>query len=171
MTARPQVVVHIEDRALAKRVERTIADALGRARQTTAAALAGTSDLPVVHLRTQRRLEALGPPAIAGALVVVRVTEKGARRLLGLVTALRTIGAAGVELVWDGETPPRERVEAHVFAVLEAARATPKGPPVVLSLGKPSTSATLAAQASRVSSALRVLVAKRLVAKRKERSA
>jgi hypothetical protein len=61
------------------------------------------------------------------------VTERNARRLPGLVEAIRAAGALGLQLVWEGEAPSRARVEQHVFLALEKARATPGGPPVVLS--------------------------------------
>lgn len=84
---------------------------------------------PAVSLRTFRRLAALD---VAGRIAIVRVTERGLRRLPALVQAIREKGALGVQLVWDGRTPTRARAEATVFRVLEAARATKGGPPVVL---------------------------------------
>ena len=86
----------------------------------------------VVRLRTRKRLARLGPARIAGAIAVVAVTASNARRLPELVEAVRGAGASGVQLVWDGKTPARDEVERYVFAVLERARATPAGPPVVL---------------------------------------
>ncbi len=69
---------------------------------------------------------------VPGALVVVRVTERNARRLVALVEAARAAGCAAVQLVWNGTAPPPELAEAPVFAALEAARAAPGGAPVVL---------------------------------------
>ena len=88
-----------------------------------------------------------------GTAGTVRVTATGGRRLVGLVDALRAAPVAGVQLVWDGEDPTREEVEAHVFAALELARATPNGPPVVVTRSKAPIAALRA-----------------LVAKRKDRS-
>lgn len=124
--------VHVGDAALADRIARAAEGALRTARIAVDEAAAATRALPVVRLRTRRRFEALGAARIAGAIVVMRVTEKSARRLPALVDDVRAAGAAGVQIVWDGESPPRELVEEHVFAALEKARATPKGPPVVL---------------------------------------
>ena len=151
--ALPRVEVRVADRVLADRIEGAVAAALLEARRTTADAIARTLDLPVVRLRTRRRLAALGVGAVAGALVLVRVTAAGGRRLVGLVDALRAAPVAGVQLVWDGEDPTREEVEAHVFAALELARATPNGPPVVVTRSKAPIAALRA-----------------LVAKRKDRS-
>lgn len=149
----PRVTVHVADPALAARIEHAVAAALLDARSTTAEAIARTLDLPIVRLRTMRRLASLGVGAVAGALVLVRVTAAGGRRLVGLVDALRAVPVAGVQLVWDGEDPTREEVEAHVFAALELARATPNDPPVVVTRSKAPIAALRA-----------------LVAKRKDRS-
>lgn len=124
------IVVSIRDPRLARDLAAAVETAVNDARAVLAAALPG--DLPVVHLRTRKRLEALGAQGVAGAVVVMRVTERGAARLPDLVEAVRAGGPLGVQLVWDGEQPERTRVERHVFAVLERARATPAGPPVVL---------------------------------------
>lgn len=126
------VEVAVRDAELARRLERAIAIARRAAQRAARATVSGTAGLPVVRLRTRRRLEALGPDAVAGALVVVRVTERGAPRVPALVAELRAQGVAGVQLVWDGVVPSRERAERHVFAALEAARAAPKGPPVLV---------------------------------------
>jgi len=87
----------------------------------------------VVRLRTRKRLARLGAEGVAGAIVVVRVTDANSRRLPELVDFARSAGALGVQLQWDGITPARSTVERHVFAVLERARSTRAGPPVVLS--------------------------------------
>ena len=127
------VEIRIANGALARRVERAVDDALAKATSAVDEQAARTESVPIVHLRTRRRFEALGPAALAGAIAVMRVTEKGARRLPSLVDDVRDAGALGVQIVWDGESPSRDRVEAHVFTILERARATPKAPPVVLS--------------------------------------
>ncbi|HRG98533.1 MAG TPA: hypothetical protein PLR99_19915 [Polyangiaceae bacterium] len=143
------VEVAVRDPALARRLERAIATARRVAQRAARAAVTGTAGVRVVRLRTRRRLEALGRDGVEGALVVVRVTERGAPRVPALVADLRAQGAAGVQLVWDGVVPSRERAERHVFAALEAARATPKGPPVVV------------ARSEEPAFVLRALVAKR----------
>jgi hypothetical protein len=107
-----RVAVSIADPRLARKVARAVA---ARVREA-AAAVAGGATAPL-------------PPE---GLSVVRVTERNARRLVAIVGALRAGGALGVQLVWDGADPPRDRVERHVFAVLEHARATPGEAPVVL---------------------------------------
>ncbi len=147
MSAR--VEVQIGDPRLAGRVARRIEAALERARMDSAAAIASTADLRIVRLRTRRRLAALGPEAVSGALVLVRLTERGARHLVALVAELRAASVAGIQLVWDGVQPTRELAEGAVFAALEQARAAPKGPPVVLARGRTPTDA------------LRIMVARR----------
>jgi hypothetical protein len=84
---------------------------------------------PIVRARTQKRLATLDP---AGKFVILRVTAANARHLPSMVDAVRP-KSAGIQIVWNGHDPPRERVERHIFAVLERARATPAGPPVILS--------------------------------------
>lgn len=143
------IEVRIANRALARRVEAATRAALARATTTIDEQVARTASVPVVQLRTRKRFEALGPSALAGAIAVMRVTEKSARRLPALVDDVRAAGALGVQIVWDGESPPRDRVERHVFTILERARATPKAPPVVLS------------RSTEPPRALRVLVAQR----------
>lgn len=123
-----RVTVSIADRALAEATARALSSALRAATESYV-----PSAPRVVRLRTRKRFVRLGAEAVAGALVVVRVTETNARRLPSLVEAVRAAGPLGVQLQWDGKSPTRDRVERHVFAVLERARATPAGPPVVLS--------------------------------------
>lgn len=122
------VEIAVESPALAKALEHAIEAAL---RDVPA-----PPRYPVVRLRTFRRLAALGssePGArIEGKIAVVRVTGPGLRRLPALVEAIRAAGALGVQLVWDGLAPPRERAEGPIFRVLEQARATKAGPPVML---------------------------------------
>ena len=128
------VTVAIADRALADATATAIASALRKARASFELA-----SPRVVRLRTRRRLarllakEAPSLSRLEGAIVVVRVTGTNARHLVEMVEAVRKAGALGVQLVWDGVDPARERVERHVFAVLERARSTPAAPPVVLS--------------------------------------
>jgi len=130
LVARPleaTVGVAVADPGLSAAMAEAIASALRRAVDAVP-----PLDVPVVRLRTRKRLARLGAGGVVGAIVVVRVTGRSARRLPELVEAVRDAGALGVQLVWDGREPAREEVERHVFAVLEAARATPAGPPVVL---------------------------------------
>ena len=122
------VTVSIADRALADATVNAVSAAL----RATLASYEVTT-LRVVRLRTRKRLARLGDEGVSGAVVVVRVTETNGRHLLEIVEGARAAGALGGQLVWDGVRPPRDRVERHVFAVLERARATPAGPPVVLS--------------------------------------
>ncbi len=118
------VTLAIADPSLRERV----ADAVGKALRIGTAERAPR---PIVRLRTRARLRELARERIAGAIVVVRVTTSNARHLCELVDGVRA-DAAGVQLVWDGEDPPRAHVEGHVFAVLEHARSTPAAAPVVL---------------------------------------
>lgn len=141
------ISVAIRDPDLARAVATAITSAVAAA--TASLSLAHVRELPVVRLRTHRRLAALDREAFDGAVAIVRVTEGNARRLPELVEAIRAQAPLGVQLVWDGHAPARARVERYVFAVLERARATPGGPPVVL-----STSTTPVA-------ALRILIANR----------
>lgn len=143
------VQICIADRGLARRVEAATRTALARATADVDDLALRTESVPVVHLRTRRRFEALGPSALVGAIAVMQVTEKSARRLPALVDDVRAAGALGVQIVWDGMSPPRDRVERHVFTILERARATPKAPPVVLS------------RSTEPARALRVLVSQR----------
>jgi hypothetical protein len=141
------VSVAIGDGRLSRDVVAAVTSALEAARSSLASAIAPA--LPVVRLRTRRRLEALGPEALVGAVAILAVTERGARRLPDLVEAVRAARPLGVQLVWDGEVPRREVVERHVFSVLERARQTPGGPPVVL------------ARTAEPAEALRILIANR----------
>ena len=121
------VRISVEDATLRAELDRAISDALRAAISTDI-----EDDPRVVRLRTKKRFERLGAEGVTRAIVVVRVTESNARRLPDLVERIRAAGALGVQLVWDGESPQRAHVERHVFAVLEQARATPGGPPVVV---------------------------------------
>ncbi len=117
--------VAIAEATLAARVTAAMASAIRDAVGTAPPAP------PIVRLRARATATRLAAE-LPGALAVVAVTMRNARHLPALVAQLRTAGVAGVQLVWDGIAPPRPRVERHVFAVLEQARATPAGPPVVL---------------------------------------
>jgi hypothetical protein len=121
------VKVAIADARLATIVE----NAIERAIEATRVAVPPFVP-PIVRLRTQRRLDRLGGERIAGKLVIVRVTTTNARRLPDLVERIRALSPAGVELVWDPPPDERSRSERYIFAVLEKARATPAGPPVVV---------------------------------------
>lgn len=122
---RAEIAIAVKDPALARAIESAIASVVRD--------FPAPPRYPIVKLRTFRRLAALAEAdRLAGRLAIVRVTERGLRRLPALVEALRARAVRGVQLVWDGETPPRARAEATVFRVLEAARATKSGPPVVL---------------------------------------
>ncbi len=124
------VLVRVRDPRLAARIDAATELALGVARADADARAATTAGVPVVRLRTRRRLAALGPEAIRDAIVVVEPTER-THRLAALVDDVRAAGAAGVQIVWNGALA-KERIEPQVFAALERARATPKDPPVVL---------------------------------------
>lgn len=115
------IEIAIGQRALAEAVSQGIRAAIGN--------FARPPRYPSIRLRTFRRLEAVD---VAGKIVLVRVTERGLRRLPALVEAIRARGALGVQLIWDGEAPPRDRAEPIVFRILEAARATKHQPPVVI---------------------------------------
>jgi hypothetical protein len=125
------VRVSVADPALSEAMQGAITKALREATEAT-----GVSTPRVVRLRTRKRFADLGPEGVAGAIVVVQVTDTNARHLPELIEAVRAAGAAGAQLVWDGESPPRALVERHLFTVLERARATPGGPPVVLASSK-----------------------------------
>jgi hypothetical protein len=88
--------------------------------------------LPVLRVPSRKALARLGD-RVAGALAVVPVSARNLRFAGEIVEALRAAGAAGVQVAWDGEEPPRERAEAPIFALLERARSTPGKAPVVLS--------------------------------------
>ncbi len=129
---KPAIEVSVADPRLARALRRAIDGAVRRTVAKLSANDLAQTRRPVVHLRTGKRLAALGEGELRGAIAVVRVTRVNARRLPGLVDAIRATGAAGIQLVWDGCDPERAHVERYVFEVLERARATPDGPPVVL---------------------------------------
>jgi hypothetical protein len=68
-------------------------------------------------------------PAVDG-VAVIRVTRANRKELVAAIDAARAAGAGGIQLVWDGSD--RARMERHVFAALEHARATQHAAPVVL---------------------------------------
>ena len=119
-------------RALMAAIARAVADAL----RSLAAATAPVERAPVVILRSRKRL-ARDADRLAGAIAIVPVTARNARHLVALIDGLRAAGAIGIQLAWDGADPARvdtrAKIERHVFAALEHARATPNQPPVVLS--------------------------------------
>lgn len=121
----PSVRIAVRDPALADAIAAHIA------RATRELPQAGPA-LPVVAVRSRKTLLRRAGE-LAGAIAIVRVTERNARHLIAIVDRARAAGAAGIQLVWDGELPPRAAVERHVFEVLEHARATGKLAPVVLS--------------------------------------
>lgn len=132
----------VGDGSLRSAIRMAIADeALGTALATALERTLAVSPVlddarPVVRLRTRKRLETLGAERIGDAYVVVAVRADNARRLPSLVAAIRALRPAGVQIVWDGVSPPREDVEAFVFAALENARATPGEPPVVVAASR-----------------------------------
>lgn len=121
------ITVSIADARLARTMTQAIATAVRAAGDVPV-----TAAPPLVRLRTRKRLALLAPETLAGAIAVVQVTHRNARRLVEIVDGLRAGRALAVQMVWDGQNPPRSHVERHVFAVLERARSTPSGPPVVL---------------------------------------
>lgn len=108
--------------------------AIGRATRAAAREAVAAAKVPlrVLRLRARKTATRLGAE-LEGAIVVVAVTQQNARHLPELVDTLRGSRVAGVQMVWDGANPVRARVERHVFDVLEHARSTRGGPPVVLS--------------------------------------
>lgn len=126
------VVVEIADARLSRKMTRAIEDAMRAAVAAAEQSAARAGDLRVVRLRARKALARLGPEGLGGALAIVRVNERNARHLPELVDGIRAAGALAVQMVWDGKEPPAARVERHVFTVLERARATPSGPPVIL---------------------------------------
>lgn len=121
-----EVRVAARSPARARRLTSAVAGALRELATQEAPAL------PVVRVPSRKALARLGE-AVAGALAVVPVSARNLRFAGEIVEALRAAGAAGVQVVWDGEDPPRERAEAPIFALLERARSTPGKAKVVLS--------------------------------------
>lgn len=145
--------VAIADPALAARLTSSITAAIAHAIDD----LFATPPPPLRTIQLRARATASQrADELPGALAIVPVTERNARHLLALVDQLRTAGVAGVQLVWDGAARPR--IERHVFAVLEQARSTPAGPPVVL------------ASTTTPAAALQLLVAHRFADRSADRS-
>lgn len=134
------IAVRVADPVLARALAAAIAGAIAAAGEELAAAIADVERAPVIRLRA-RKAVARDPARLAGAIAVVPVTARNARHLVALVDAIRAAGAIGVQLVWDGASPPRADVERHVFAALERGRATPGEPPVVLAASEAPVSA------------------------------
>ena len=122
-----QIRVAVADPALAQALTTAIAEAI----RAAGAVPPPPQPVRTIRLRSRKRL-VREAGQIPGAIALVPVTARNARHLVELVDRLRAAGAIGVQLVWDGADPPRPRVEHHVFAALERARATPGEPPVVL---------------------------------------
>lgn len=134
------IAVRVADPVLARALEAAIAGAIADAAGELAAAIAEVERAPVVRLRA-RKAVARDPARLAGAIAVVPVTARNARHLVALVDAIRAAGAIGIQLAWDGTSPPRAGVERHVFAALERARASPGEAPVVLAASEAPVSA------------------------------
>jgi hypothetical protein len=120
------------ERAVAASLEAEIAAAPGTLAAGAAGGAAGRPTprrRPVVRLMSRGKAERA---RVEGALAVVEVTARSARWLADIVEALERRGCAGVQLRWDGVSPPRERVEGRLFSLLEARRGT-AGVPVLLS--------------------------------------
>jgi len=129
------VVVSIADARLARAMKRAIADAMKASIAAAEQHSARAGDLPVVRLRARKTLARLGsaqPSALDGALAIVTVSERNARHLPELVEGIRAAGVLAVQMVWNGREPEATRIDRYLFDVLERARATPSGPPVVL---------------------------------------
>jgi len=120
--------VAVADPALARALTTAVAEAI----RAVVSESEPTDLAPrTVRLRSRKRLTHKAGQ-VAGAIAIVPVTARNARHLVELVDKVRAAGAIGVQIVWDGATPPRSTVERHVFAALERARATPNEPPVIL---------------------------------------
>lgn len=124
-----QVRVSVGDRSLGRRIKLAMAR---RLRDVVAEPL---PDLRVVRISSRRALERRRDD-VTGAIAIVSVTDRNGRRLESLVESIFVAGAAGVQLAWDGRDPPRDQVEATIFAVLEEARSNPARAPVVLAPGE-----------------------------------
>jgi hypothetical protein len=123
-----------------------LATSISQGMQRAITDFARPPEYPVLRLRTFRRLETVD---VSVKIAVVLVTERGLRRLPSLVDAIRARGALGVQLVWNGEEPTRDRAEATIFRILETARATKSAPPVVIAASRRPTLALRALIRSR----------------------
>jgi hypothetical protein len=119
------VRVSVRNQALGRRVAGAVTRAL------RAEIAKPPAEVAVVRVASRKALERLGSE-VSGAIAVVPVTPRSARRAGELVEALRARGALGIQLAWRDEGPPRGAAESWVFAILEHARATPARAPVVL---------------------------------------
>jgi len=123
-----KITVSISDPALARKM----AGALARAVSAATPSPDGF-ELRVVRFRTSARLAQLETKKLAGAVAIVRVTERNARRLEEWIARVRRAGALGAQLVWGGETAEHPtRAARHVFRAMEMVRSTPSEAPVVL---------------------------------------
>lgn len=120
------VRIAVADPALAEAIAAAITDAV---------IPTANIELRCIRLRSRRRATALAA-RLAGAIAIVPITARNARHLVALVDQLRASQVAGIQLVWDGTSPPRAQIEPHVFAALERARAAPTAAPVVLCDGE-----------------------------------
>lgn len=121
--------VSVRDSSLGRRIK------LGMTRRLRAVVAEPLPDLRVVRISSRKAFDG-SRDDVTGAIAIVRVTDRNRGGLESLVESLVGAGAAGVQLAWDGRDPPRERVEAGVFAVLEQARLHPGRAPVVLAPGE-----------------------------------
>jgi hypothetical protein len=136
------ITVAIADAELATRVR----DAAARAVARATAELVLDREPRAVRFRSRARLAAVRDE-LPGALALIGVTPRNARRLRELVDGARAAACAGVQLVWDGAD--RMRIEGPVFEVLEHARATPDQAPVVLAASAHPAAALLQLMAHR----------------------
>ena len=123
-----RIDVSVASDALARRLTSAMTRAL------RAAVARPPRPIAVVRVRSRAALDRLGA-RVAGAIAVVPVTAGSVRRAAELVDALRARGAAGIQLAWDEDGPPRGAAEVRMFALLEQVRATPGRAPVVLARG------------------------------------
>jgi hypothetical protein len=119
----------VGDKRLARSVSRAVTRIL------RAAVAAPVPPFPIVRVPSRRAVERRAE-RLEGAVAIVPVTPRNLQRLAEIVTSVRGAGVLGVQLAWDGRDPSRDRAEAKLFAILEDARATPAGPPVVLARGE-----------------------------------
>ncbi len=121
-----RIAVEVARRALAQRLVDAIACAVRASCPNTLV------DIPVVRVASRDDLRRL-TNALADAIAIVPVTLRNHHRLEELMDGLWAAGVAGIQLVWDGHTPSRARVEPGIFAALEKARGRRGCAPVVLS--------------------------------------
>lgn len=133
-TGELQAAIRCETRdpALSAKIARAIADRLHGFE-------VAAPSTRVLRLRTRRRLDGWSDDHVCDAIVVIDLVGANAtraRKLPDLVDAIRArSGVLGVQVLWDGaasDLPSGERVEEHVFTMLERVRRAPAGPPVVV---------------------------------------